>query len=458
MLLANLLLELRTLLADPEANFDRIVERLAAHQDFAEYEVARHYVSTKLEPSIWRRLEQADPRERRAAIDAVGTCFSRARAGQVLRRLYKDPDWGVRQRARGHTAALGIDDRALAGGWGFGTGGSVPTLAPAAIRADLPTFASADALARWLGHGGAEDLRRFMRSGSGRGAAYVDFEVPKASGGMRRISAPRAPLRAIQRKILADILGRVPTHDAAHGFVAGRSTLTNAEPHVGARLVIKTDIRDFFPTIHHWRVRGLFVQLGYGDLAGTLASLCTRRERLEPDDPATAVTPGRLPQGAPTSPAIANLVCRRLDARLAGLADKLGARYTRYADDLTFSLHGPDADEVALGRLFWWIDQILQQEGFAENAGKRQVLRPHRRQLVTGIVVNQRPTIPRADRRRFRAILHNCRTGGLASQANGRDDFADYLRGYAAYVHMVQPDLGRRWQAEVEAILTADAG
>ncbi|MCA9683301.1 MAG: RNA-directed DNA polymerase, partial [Myxococcales bacterium] len=169
------------------------------------------------------------------------------------------------------------------------------------------------------------------------------------------------------------------------------------------------------------------------------------------------VWPGQLPQGAPTSPALANLACRRLDARLSGLAAKLGARYTRYADDLSFSFHDRRAAEsLEIGRVFWWIDQILQQEGFAEHPGKRQVLRPNRRQMVTGLVVNQKPTIPRDLRRRFRATLHNCKVHGVASQARDRDDFVDYLRGFAAYVQMVQPDLGAAWLAEIDGLTSAN--
>jgi retron-type reverse transcriptase len=298
-----------------------------------------------------------------------------------------------------------------------------------------------------------------MRPGTHTGAPYVDFEIPKARGGRRTISAPRAPLRAVQRQILAEILSKVPTHDAAHGFVPGRSTVTNAAPHVGALLLLKTDVREFFPTIHYWRVRGLFFTLGYGEaVAGALAGLCTRRSVINPDGQAPArrvVWPGLVPQGAPTSPAISNLVCRRLDARLLGLATKLGARYTRYADDLSFSFHDrATVDQLEVGRAFWWIDQILQQEGFAEHPGKRQILRPHRRQLVTGLVVNDHLTVPRDARRRFRAILHNCKQHGLAGEARGRDDFADYLRGFAAYVHMVQPDLGAAWVADVDALLS----
>lgn len=481
MLLANLIFELRPLLDDPEANLRQIVARLRAHDDFAEYEVARHYVATALEPVVRSWLANPDPRVRVEAIAAVRQIFSKPAAAKLLRHLVKDATISVRGAARRTVAELGIDDVALRNtslqvpryprghggwnptGWQFGTGANRgrPRLESTRVRANLPTLADVDALATWLGLDSADDLRRLMRPGSHTGAPYIDFEIPKARGGRRTISAPRAPLRAIQRKILAEILSKVPTHDAAHGFVPGRSTVTNAAPHVGARLLLKTDIREFFPTIHYWRVRGLFFSLGYGErVAGALAGLCTRRAVINPDAGSGSgsgrrvVWPGLLPQGAPTSPAISNLVCRRLDARLIGLAAKLGARYTRYADDLSFSFHDRGfVEALEVGRVFWWIDQILQQEGFAEHPGKRQLLRPHRRQLVTGLVVNKHISVPRDARRRFRAILHNCKHHGLASEAKGRDDFADYLRGFAAYVHMVQPQLGARWVAEVDALL-----
>lgn len=474
MLLANLILDLRGLLDQPEANFERIVELLGTHDDLAEYEVARHYAGKHLEPVIHAWLVSPDPRIRVEAIKAVRQVFSKPMAAKVLRHVVKDGTLRVRAVARRAVDELGLDDVALRNtklkeprrpnapggfnpsGWYFGTGRNRgrPKLAPARIRKPLPGFTDVDALADWLGHESAESLRRFMRPGSDTGSPYVDFEIAKARGGRRTISAPRAPLRAIQRKIHTDILAHVPVHEAAHGFVAGRSTLTNATVHVGARLLLKTDVREFFPTIHYWRVRGLFFSLGYGEqVSAALAALCTRRVVVDPEGERRVVWPGQLPQGAPTSPAISNLVCRRLDARLTGLAGKLGARYTRYADDLSFSFHGDAAASIDIGRAFWWIDQVLQQEGFAEHAGKRQVLRPNHRQLVTGIVVNEHAAVPREDRRRFRAILNNCRKHGIASQANGRDDFADYLRGYAAYVHMVSPELGRKLVAEVDQLL-----
>ncbi len=476
MLLANLLLKLRPLVADPDAHFDAIVDLLAAHDDFAEYEVARLYVARAIEPWIEARLANPDPDARVAAIRGIRQCFSRGRAAKQLRHLVKDANLRVRGAARRTMAELAIDDVALRdtrvrepanrnspGGWnpsgwlyGTGTRRSMPR-APAAVRAVLPRIADREALAKWLGHADHDALLRFMRPGSETGAPYVDFEIPKAKGGTRTISAPRAPLRKIQRQIHEQILAKVAAHDAAHGFVVGRSTVSNASPHVGAVLLIKTDIQDFFPTIHHGRVRGLFRQLGYADeVSSTLAALSTRRNVVEREGEKVVVWPGLLPQGAPTSPAIANLLCRRLDARLSGFAARIDARYTRYADDLSFSFHDLEhALGLNLGKVFWWIDQIIQQEGFREHPGKRQVLWPNRRQMVTGIVVNEKLSLPREARRRFRAILHNCKQQGLDSQARGRDDFADYLRGWAAYAQMVDPTRGAAWVAEVESLLGA---
>jgi hypothetical protein len=257
-------------------------------------------------------------------------------------------------------------------------------------------------------------------------------------------------LRKIQRKILDEILAKLPVHPSCHGFVVDRSIVTNARPHQRAALVVKIDLRDFFPTVHYHRVVGAFASLGYStDVAQLLAGLTTYRPVL-PDR--TVVWPGVLPQGAPTSPALANFVCARLDARLAGLSKRVGAAYTRYADDLTFSF-AAEPTTVNLGRFLWWIDQICQQEGFAPNDPKRRILRPSNQQRVTGVVVNAGLHVPRAARRRFRAILYNCRTQGVATQARGRADFEAYLAGFAAYVKMVQPDLGAALVAEVEEIL-----
>jgi hypothetical protein len=404
--------------------------------------------------------------------------FPRAVAARAMRYVTHDPIQRIRRLANHVLTDLHLEEpapptavRARATGsqqtptlrWAFGifptemvVGKKTKAKKPARPVLDLPKLADRAAIAKLVGVASADELSSFMRAGTGPGSGYVEFEIPKAKGGSRRIAAPRTPLRRVQRAILDKILAVVPMHDACHGFVAGRSTVTNATPHQNARLVLKLDLKDFFPTVHYARVKGLFRMLGYAaDVAGVLAGLTTYRPKLDNGD---VLWPGVLPQGAPTSPALANLCCRRLDARLSKLAAACSATYTRYADDLTFSFRADPPADFRIGRFLWWIDAICHDEGFLERPDKRRILRAKHQQRVTGIVVNAGVHVPRADRKRFRAILHNCEKHGFASQARGRDDFASYLAGYAAYVHMVEPELGRAWIARVEKILEAAGG
>lgn len=285
---------------------------------------------------------------------------------------------------------------------------------------------------------------------------YVYFKVPKKSGGQRQLSAPHRQLAAVQRWVLANILEKLPLHDAAHGFVRGRSTVTNADVHVGADIVINSDLRDFFPTITFYRVEGLFRSFGYSPAVATiLALLCTECPREvvryggEPYYAATG--PRSLPQGARTSPAISNLISRNLDHRLTGIATRLGLRYTRYADDLTLS--GPQDKEDLIGYVLARIRHICEGEGFRVNGKKTRVQRNHTRQSVTGIVVNDKRSINRRTIRRLRAILHNAGRTGLAAQ--NRDNiprFEHWLRGMIAYVEMVNPVKGRELRAQFESL------
>jgi retron-type reverse transcriptase len=263
---------------------------------------------------------------------------------------------------------------------------------------------------------------------------YHRFTIPKRNGDRRSISAPKADMRAAQRIIHREILEKVPIHDAATAYRPGASIVTNASRHTGRAVVIRLDITDFFPTITRKRVKGMFASFGYSEgVAAILALLTTDLPRDRRQDAADAC----LPQGACTSPAISNIICSRLDARLSGLARAHGFTYTRYADDMTFS--HPDADAQA-GRLISSAAHILGAEGFTPNPAKARVTRAHHRQIVTGLLVNNGVTIPRSDLRRFRAILHSAERDGFehASQTLGKD-VRDYARGYLAYIQMVDP-------------------
>lgn len=284
-----------------------------------------------------------------------------------------------------------------------------------------------------------------------RGAATLDhyhrFTIPKRGGGTRVIAAPKTRLRVAQRWLLESLLGPLPVHPAATAFRPGRSIVQNAERHAGRAVVARLDLEEFFPSITFPRVKGLFEAFGYDEgVATLLALLATEPPRapvtLEGDEGVSrfyvSLGARRLPQGACTSPAISNLLCRRLDGRLAGTAARLGFAYTRYADDLVFS----HADRGApVGELLALVRRTLAEEGFRENMAKTRVMRPQHRQAVTGLVVNGAPAISREDLRRFRAFLHQCERDGLpaVSERLGKSAQA-YAAGYLAYVAMVSPD------------------
>jgi retron-type reverse transcriptase len=286
---------------------------------------------------------------------------------------------------------------------------------------------------------------------------YVRFRLPKKTGGERLISAPMPRLKEVQHRVLHNILEKVELHDAAHGFCAGRSIVSNARPHVGAEVIINLDLKDFFPSIAYRRVKGLFRSFGYSEAAATIFGLlCTEPEveTVELDGRTYFVaTSGRhLPQGAPTSPAITNLLCRRLDRRLRKMAAELGFTYTRYADDLTFSASGNGLRNICnvLNR----VEAIVAHEGFAVHPDKTRVLRRSRQQEVTGIVINSHPNISKKTLKRFRATLYQIEKDGPDGKHWGPSpDVIASLQGFANYVFMVNPAKGAELQTRVRAVI-----
>jgi len=284
---------------------------------------------------------------------------------------------------------------------------------------------------------------------------YVYFEVPKRSGGMRLLSAPHEALSKAQQWVLQNVLSKLSVEGEAHGFVKGRSTVTNARAHLGQGTVVNLDLSNFFPTITFGRVRGLFESLGYSPAVATVfALICTEspRRKVVYDGTTYWVAVGErgLPQGACTSPAISNLVSRKLDRRLTGMTRKMGWAYTRYADDLTFSAQNELVDDGKggkkkgrgdLGILLARVRHIVQEEGFAINPKKGRVQHAGGRQEVTGIVVNDKLAMPREEVRKLRAILHAAKKTGLAAQNRENiPHFEAYLQGKIAYLNMVDPD------------------
>lgn len=330
-------------------------------------------------------------------------------------------------------------------------------------RWQIPAIATAGDLAAWanLTIGELEwfaDLKGWnWRTRTADLRHYEYRTAEKRSGGMRLIEAPKPRLKRLQRKILSEILAKIPSHAAVHGFAKGRSIRSFASPHSGRRVVLRMDVQDFFPTIGRARVQALFRTLGYPEaVADLLGGLCTNAT---PRDiwPRAASTSEQhridglcdfyerphVPQGAPTSPALANICFYRTDCRLIGLAKSAGATYTRYADDLAFS--GDAAFERGVDRFAAHVGAILLEENFRANYRKTRVMRQGVRQRLAGLAVNAKPNILRADYDRLKATLTNCARHGAASQnREGRDHFREHLRGRIAFVESIRPEKGRK--------------
>ncbi len=287
---------------------------------------------------------------------------------------------------------------------------------------------------------------------------YRHFSIPKKSGGKRSISAPKSKLRAAQSWLLNHVLAPVPLHDAAVAFRPQMNITDNARRHAGAAVIVRIDLKDFFPSITFRRVKWMFQNLGYNEGVATIfALIATEAPRVELSLDGkkhfVAVTERFLPQGACTSPAITNILCRRLDARLQGAARKLGFEYSRYADDLLFSSKTEKPFAVAMRDL---ATRIITDEKLTVNEDKTAIMRPRGRQTVTGLVVNARnsrdgqgaPRVSRRDIRRFRAFLHQYERLGREAMTErmGQDSLA-YARGYLSFIHMVSPEQEQKLRA-----------
>ena len=336
---------------------------------------------------------------------------------------------------------------------------------PGATAWDIPSIESAGDLAKWLGLAPSE-LRWFADL---KGLGYKENCEPlrhyhyrllaKRFGSIRLIEAPKPRMKDLQRQILLWILEKIPPHPAVHGFVKGRSIQTFVAPHVGQRVALRMDLRDFFPSLGGTRIQSLFRTLGYPEaVADLLGGICTNAtprdvwteiaEELGPiaaDDLRRFYARPHLPQGAPTSPALANLCCYRVDSRLGALAKSAGTVYTRYADDLAFS--GDEPFEKCVERFGLHVTAILHEEGFRVNNRKTRIMRQGVRQHLAGLVTNQRPNVVRRDFDQLKAILTNCvRLGPESQNREGHRRFRAHLEGRVAFVTMINPEKGRRLQ------------
>lgn len=241
---------------------------------------------------------------------------------------------------------------------------------------------------------------------------YKWHYIRKRSGEMRLLHSPNPRLKAIQKKLLHRVFAKLKVHPAAMGFRRGVSTAAHAALHVNKAVVVRIDIKDFFPSTDWYRIRNYLLKIGWDHASClTLGSLCCRNLR--------------LPQGAPTSPILSNLVNYGMDARLAGLAKKSKATYSRYADDIIFSF---DEDNRRFIRgVIRRVGVILWASGYRMNRPKLRIMRKHNRQVITGLVVNEKVQLPRKTRRWLRAVEHHLKHGREASLTK------EQLAGWKAY-------------------------
>lgn len=267
---------------------------------------------------------------------------------------------------------------------------------------------------------------------------YHKISIPKKSGGERVLSVPAEKLKMVQRWILDNILYRVNCKDNVTGFIPNKSIVDNAKKHINKPCVIGIDIENFFPTIHFGRVKALFKYLGYNThLSIVFANLCTYNKK--------------LPQGAPTSPYIANLICNKMDSRINSLCIKHKAIYTRYADDITIS------GDCNINKLIPIINSIIKDEGFNANKKKERVLYQYHSQKVTGITVNKKLSAPKKTERYLRQNIYYIKKFGLKdhlirTKNYNKSNYKQHLYGIAYFIKMIDKEKGKLYLKELSEI------
>lgn len=252
---------------------------------------------------------------------------------------------------------------------------------------------------------------------------YRRYKIRKSKHGFRKIEAPRRFLKLIQRWIYHYILSTVQIPSAVHGFVPEKDIFSNVQSHLKSKNVMVIDIKDFFPSIKKNRVKNVFKELGFPvKVTNRLTNLCT--------------LDGRLPQGAPTSPALANIIFSPIDHELINIADEWECKYTRYADDLIFS-----GNMRFTSRHKAKIKQLLEEAGFSINTDKTRIIGSGGRQMIAGLVANQRGQPPRFKRMKWRAMFHQASLNPQKFVGEGSK-----LMGIAAFVNKYDPVLSNKYK------------
>jgi len=253
---------------------------------------------------------------------------------------------------------------------------------------------------------------------------YAHYTIPKRSGGYRQITTPTSDLKYLQKELLWNILNHINVHFTATGFRKGQSIYTNAQRHLGAICIVNLDLKDFFPSVTTEMIVERISK--YINSPHAFTELVTFN--------------GCLPQGAPTSPCISNIMCIDMDKKLYNLAKNNKAKYSRYADDMTFS----SKKNNHLDKIIPKAHSIIKQADFTLNYKKINVMRKGCRQVVTGLVVNDKVNVPRKKLRNFRAELHQKKLNGASINDVHR------MKGYTAFVSSVNPEKGEKFKIDIE--------
>lgn len=274
--------------------------------------------------------------------------------------------------------------------------------------------------------------------GESRSNSYKVFYIPKKAGGYRKIEAPKDELYKIQKWIKINILDKINISENAKGFKKNTSILENAKQHVAKEVVINIDLRDFFPSIKYSNIFKFYIYIGYTkEVSHLLTQLCTNARNV-------------LPQGAPTSPGLSNIVCLKLDKRLSELAKKAGGSYTRYADDITFSGNKNIIGIVSLAK------KIIQEEGYEINDKKFRIRYSNQAQIVTGLTVNKKINVSKKLIKELEnAIYYSKKFGVDQHMVNincNRLYYKEHLYGIAYFIKMINKEKGLKYLNELDTI------
>lgn len=298
------------------------------------------------------------------------------------------------------------------------------------------------------------ELSDVLKIINNRNNHYSYYLIKKKKGGFRRIVAPYKDLKYMQGWIKENILDKIDSTQHATGFIKGKSILDNAKSHENSNVILNLDLSNFFETITEKRVYGIFSSLGYSkNLSIEFAKICTAqmskdkyeakpKEEQEYFNEIYNLKESVLVQGAPTSPNLSNLVCRRLDLRLSKLANKLGISYSRYADDITFSGSGNNLPSIGI------LNKIIEDEDFKINWNKVGKYKKGQRQIVTGLLIDGKVRVPKKFKKEIYRHLHFCSKYGAYSHFQricpDKGYKKEWLLGKIYFVYAIEPDEAKK--------------